>query len=67
MVDLTTELATRAKQLGWCCSKKLTDFMVDIVEQEGEGTAIYEGMRFYMTGEGPILLIMVFQPRAATP
>ena len=32
--------------------QKLTDFMVDIVEQEGESTAIYEGMRFYMTGEG---------------
>ena len=32
--------------------QKLTDFMVGIVEQEGESTAIYEGMRFYMTGEG---------------
>ena len=32
--------------------QKLTDFMVDIVEQEGEATAIYEGMRFYVTGEG---------------
>ena len=32
--------------------QKLTDFMVDIVEQEGEATVIYEGMRFYVTGEG---------------
>ena len=32
--------------------QKLTDYMEDIVEQEGETATISAGLRFYVTGEG---------------
>ena len=32
--------------------QKLTDYMVELVEQEGEFNAVSQGLRFYVTGDG---------------